>query len=147
MIDFVVSFKHHVTGEAWPAYNGYRRICSVCHICQPTVSISHEMTSYFAQVLFSVCPMAPLLEKSRVCPEHGGPVSIKSWPCLACHVVFKRYNKINHIMNELLIIMPENRQYRLFASFCRSFIIFEFLPLIGPAALQIPLQLTFCCDV
>ena len=38
--------------------------------------------------------------------------------------------------------MPENRQYRLFASFCRSFIIFEFLPLIEPAALRIPLQLT-----
>ena len=44
--------------------------------------------------------------------------------------------------NELLIIMPENRPYRLFASFCRSFIIFEFLPLIEPAALRIPLQLT-----
>jgi len=70
------------------------------HICQPTVSeISHEMTSYFAQVLFSVCPMAPLLEKSRLSPGHGAPVSIISWPCLACHVVFKRYNKINHIMN------------------------------------------------
>ena len=40
------------------------------HICQPTVSeISHEMTSYFAQVLFSVCPMAPLLEKSRLCQD------------------------------------------------------------------------------
>ena len=38
--------------------------------------------------------------------------------------------------------MSENRQYRLFASFCRSFIIFEFLPLIEPAALRIPLQLT-----
>ena len=67
---------------------GYRRIRSVCHICQPTVSeISHEMTSYFAQVLFSVCPMAPLLEKSRLSPGHGAPVSIISWPCLACHVV------------------------------------------------------------
>ena len=121
---------------------GYRRIRSVCHICQPTVSeISHEMTSYFAQVLFSVCPMAPLLEKSRLSPGHGAPVSIISWPCLACHVVFKRYNK-NQSYNELLIIMSENRQYRLFASFCRSFIIFEFLPLIEPAALQIPLQLT-----
>ena len=38
--------------------------------------------------------------------------------------------------------MPENRPYRLFASFCRSFIIFEFLPLIEPAVLRIPLQLT-----
>ena len=38
--------------------------------------------------------------------------------------------------------MPENRPYCLFASFCRSFIIFEFLPLIEPAALRIPLQLT-----
>ena len=40
--------------------------------------------------------------------------------------------------NEILIIMPGNRQYRSFASFCRSFI-FEFLPLIGPPVLQIPL--------
>ena len=39
--------------------------------------------------------------------------------------------------------MPENRPYRLFASFCRSFIIFEILPLIEPAVLRIPLQLTF----
>jgi hypothetical protein len=31
--------------------------------------------------------------------------------------------------------MPENRPYRLFASFCRSFIIFEF-----------PFNLLFCCD-
>ena len=63
---------------------GYRRICSVCYICQPTVcEISHEMTSYFAQVLFSVCPMAPLLEKSRLCPGHGTPESIISWPCFA----------------------------------------------------------------
>jgi len=48
----------------------------------------------------------------------------------------------NQSYNELLIIMPENRPYRLFASFCRSFIIFEFLPFIEPAALRIPLQLT-----
>ena len=54
------------------------------HICQPTVSeISHEMTSYFAQVLFSVCAMAPLLEKSSLCAEHGTPESIRSWPCLS----------------------------------------------------------------
>ena len=42
--------------------------------------------------------------------------------------------------------MPENRPYRLFASFCRCFIIFEFLPLIEPAALRIPCNLLFCCD-
>ena len=41
--------------------------------------------------------------------------------------------------------MPKNRQYCLFASFCRSFIIFEFLPLIEPASLWIPCDL-LCCD-
>ena len=70
-------------------YGGFRRI----HICQPTVSeISHEMTSCFEQVLFSVFPMAPLLEKSRLCP---GLNQLEAGH--ACHVVLKRYNKINNI--------------------------------------------------
>ena len=58
--------------------------------------------------------------------------SIISWPCLACYMVFKRYNKIN-TYKLILNIFPENWQYRSSASFCQSFIIFEFMPLIGPA--------------
>ena len=57
------------------------------------------MTSYFGQVLFSVYPMAPLLEKSRLCPGHSTPESIMSWPCLACHMVFKRYNTYGALLS------------------------------------------------
>ena len=62
-----------------------------------------------------------------------------SWPCLTCHVV----KNIQHVINfqlamprlsrGLVIIIPWNRQYCSFASSCRSYIIFEFLQLIGPA--------------
>ena len=38
----------------------------------------------------------------------------------ACHVVLKKIQQ-NQSYNELLIIMPENRQYCLFASFCTFF--------------------------
>jgi len=100
----------------------------VYHICKPTVSeISHEMTSYFALVLFSVCPMAPLLEKSRLSPGHGAPVSIISWPCLACHVVFKRYNKIL-----LLFVGP--------LSFLNSY------HELNLPRFEFPCNLLFCCD-
>ena len=41
--------------------------------------------------------------------------------------------------------MPENMPYCLFASFCRSFIIFQFLPLNLPC-FEFPCNLLFCCD-
>ena len=74
-------------------------------------------------------PYGSTVGKIKIVSGHGTPVT---W-CL---------KDTTKSINELWIIMPENRPYPLFSSFFRSFIIFEFLPLIEPAALRIPLQLT-----
>ena len=86
------------------------------------------MKSSYSDTLLSM-PYGSTVGKIKIVSGHGTPVTW--W-----------LKDTTKSINELWIIVPENRPYPLFSSFFRSFIIFELLPLIEPAALRIPLQLT-----